>query len=92
MHKEEIKAQLRMRHGSLEAFERARGLSHKGVANLLQGRGSRPVAAAIAAELNLPISVVFPNRVMRPRGKPPKKVDTKPVRAARKREDMAVAS
>jgi lambda repressor-like predicted transcriptional regulator len=61
MHPEDIKAEIRKRHGSMTAFARARGLPIQSLSNLLQGRISRPVAKAIAEELNMPLKLVFPN-------------------------------
>jgi lambda repressor-like predicted transcriptional regulator len=61
MHPEDIKAELRKRHGSMTAFAEARGLPRQSVSNLLCGRISRPVAKAIAEELNMPLKLVFPD-------------------------------
>jgi lambda repressor-like predicted transcriptional regulator len=61
MHPEDIKAEIRKRHGSMIAFAEARGLPRQGVSNLLNGRISRPVAKAIAKELNMPLKLVFPD-------------------------------
>lgn len=53
IHREDVKAELRKRHGTVGAFARARGLKPQAVADWLRGRTSAPVAVAIAAELRL---------------------------------------
>jgi lambda repressor-like predicted transcriptional regulator len=91
MHPEDIKAEIRKRNGTVAAFIRSNNLPVSGVSDLLNGRISRPVARAIASELNLPVTLVFPNiSLTRPRPASYKK-ETKPIRESRKRE-VAVAS
>ncbi|WP_293858417.1 helix-turn-helix domain-containing protein [Sphingomonas sp. SCN 67-18] len=58
LHPEEIKAQLRMKFGSLAAFEQARGLGERSVSQVLIGRPSRAAAEAIASELDIPLQRV----------------------------------
>jgi lambda repressor-like predicted transcriptional regulator len=55
MHREEIKAQLRMRFGSLRKFEIIKGLARNSASFVLQGRGILPAAEAIANELGIPL-------------------------------------
>lgn len=55
IHPEEVKAQLRMRFGTLAAFEKARGLATRSVSVLLQGKAIMPTAEAIADELDVPV-------------------------------------
>ncbi|WP_288457817.1 helix-turn-helix domain-containing protein [uncultured Sphingomonas sp.] len=47
MHKEDIKAALRKRFGSVAAFERSRGLPEKSVTDLLRGYASARVEKAV---------------------------------------------
>lgn len=62
MHREDIKAELRKRYGSLTVFEEKAGLDKGLVSAVLRGRSSSRVEAAIAAALNLPIQRLFPRR------------------------------
>lgn len=55
MHPEEIKAQIRMRYGSLAKFEKAKGLAKHSVSFVLFGRAIMPTAEAIANELDIPL-------------------------------------
>jgi lambda repressor-like predicted transcriptional regulator len=55
LHREEIKAQLRMRFGSLAKFEQAKGLARNSVSFVLHGRPILPTAEAIAEELDIPV-------------------------------------
>lgn len=55
LHPEEIKAQLRMRHGTILEFERKRGLACRSVGQLLLGKAILPAAEAIADELDIPL-------------------------------------
>jgi lambda repressor-like predicted transcriptional regulator len=91
MHPEDIKAELRKRHGTLASFTKARKLPPCGVSNMLSGKVSRPVANAIADELNLPVTFVFPHVSPTRTRRTSKKNETKPIRESRKRE-VAVAS
>ena len=71
LHREEIKARLRMIHGSVVAFEQARGLPAKSVKDVLRGRASRATAEAIARELGVPLHVVssiYRERTPSPKG------------------------
>ena len=47
MHKEDVKAVLRKRFGSVAAFERAEGLASQSVSEVLRGRPSRRTRDAI---------------------------------------------
>ncbi|QLC25119.1 transcriptional regulator [Parasphingopyxis algicola] len=60
LHPIDIKARLKKLHGSVLAFERARGLPPESVRDVLRGRSNRRVATAIAKELDLDIHSVFP--------------------------------
>ena len=51
MHPEDVKAAIRKRHGTVTAFEQREGLPAKSVNDLLRGRRSARVAAAIEALL-----------------------------------------
>lgn len=62
MHHEDIKAELRKRYGSVNAFEELAGLGHGLVSAVLRGRSSSRAEAAIAAALNMPIQHLFPRR------------------------------
>lgn len=55
LHREEIKAQIRMRYGSLAKFEKAKKLAKNSVSFVLQGRSILPTAEAIADELDIPV-------------------------------------
>lgn len=61
MHKEEVKARLRMRYGTLIAFERARSLPARSVKDVLRGRSVRRTAEAIADELGMALHDLFPH-------------------------------
>ncbi|HTK34939.1 MAG TPA: helix-turn-helix domain-containing protein [Caulobacteraceae bacterium] len=50
-HREDIKAALRKRYGSVQAFERAKGLPQDSVSDVLRGRTAGKTAAAIVEEL-----------------------------------------
>jgi lambda repressor-like predicted transcriptional regulator len=88
MHPEDIKAELRKRHGSMTAFAEARGLPRQGVSNLLNGRISRPVAVAVAKELNMPLKLVFPDIKPFAYGRTSRKSDVNDIRASRKQRDV----
>jgi lambda repressor-like predicted transcriptional regulator len=87
MHPEDIKAEIRKRNGSVAAFIRARNLPVSGVSDLLNGKISRPVANAIANELNLPVTFVFPGLSPERRRRASKNLDVKPNRPARHRQN-----
>lgn len=55
LHPEEVKAQIRMRYGSLAKFEKAKKLAKHSVSFVLQGRAIMPTAEAIANELEVPV-------------------------------------
>jgi lambda repressor-like predicted transcriptional regulator len=93
MHPEDIKAELRKRHGTLKAFEEARGLPRLSTTDVLLGRGRPAVEAAIAQELNMSIDLVFPSRRGRRRGRPASvKTDFKRARPARHRQNQPPVS
>ena len=52
IHREDVKAQLRKRYGSLAAFSEARGLLAQQVRDLLRGK-SNAAKAAVATELGV---------------------------------------
>ena len=62
MHKEDIKARLRKKHGTLTAFEVARDLPEGSVKDVLRGRSVARTEAEIATELGEPLQKVFPRR------------------------------
>lgn len=62
LHPEEIKARIRMRHGSTFAFERKLGLPHKSVVDVLRGRAVAQTAEAIANDLGKTVQELFPGR------------------------------
>lgn len=62
MHKEDIKSVLRKKHGTLAAFEQARGLPAGSVKDALRGRSIARTQAAIAVELKKPLQELFPKR------------------------------
>lgn len=55
LHPEELKAQLRMRFGTLSKFERDKGLPLRSVSQVLAGRAILPTAEAIADVLDIPL-------------------------------------
>jgi lambda repressor-like predicted transcriptional regulator len=57
-----IKARLRMEFGSVEAFERQKGLARHSVRDVLRGRAVRRTAQAIADAMGMSISDLFPGR------------------------------
>lgn len=60
LHREEIKAQLRMKYGTIESFEQARNLPARSVKDVLRGRAVRRTAEAIAEELGVPLQAISP--------------------------------
>lgn len=62
MHKEDIKAAIRRRYGTVIAFEQAQSLPAGSVKDVLRGRSSARTEGAIAALLKLPMHKVFPRR------------------------------
>ncbi len=63
LHREHIKAAIRVKYGSLEAFERAKSLPHHSVTEVLRGRSIRRAAEAIAQELRIEVSTLWPGRL-----------------------------
>ena len=51
MHREDVKAELRKRFGSISKFEKARNLPTKSVSDLLRGRSSKRVQDEVALAL-----------------------------------------
>lgn len=62
MHKEDIKASIRRKFGSVVAFEQSKGLPAGSVKDVLRGRASARTEGAIADLLDLPMHKVFPRR------------------------------
>jgi lambda repressor-like predicted transcriptional regulator len=61
-HKEDIKSEIRKRHGSMAAFESARGLPRQSTRDVLRGRAIANTAHAIAVELDTTVETLFPGR------------------------------
>lgn len=55
MHPEDVKAGLRKRFGTIVAFERAKGLPHQSVTDVLRGRPNARVSKAIEEALSFPV-------------------------------------
>lgn len=55
VHPELIKAHLRIHYGSLEKFEKKKGLPSRAVSQVLTGKAGRSTAEAIADELRIPL-------------------------------------
>ncbi|WP_439471301.1 helix-turn-helix domain-containing protein [Brevundimonas sp.] len=66
LHKETLKAEIRIRYGSLRAFEKAKSLAPDSMRDVLRGRASRHAEAALAAELDRPVHELFPDRYRAP--------------------------
>lgn len=62
LHKEDIKAAIRRKHGTVLAFEQRHDLPVGSVKDVLRGRSSARTEGAIAALLKLPMHKVFPKR------------------------------
>jgi len=60
IHREVIKAAIRIRFGSLSAFENAHGLPMSSVKDLLRGRTSRRTAEVVAGFMGKPVKTLFP--------------------------------
>ena len=56
LHREDIKAELRKRFGSVAAFERSHDLPEKSVTDLLRGYKSARVQEAVVAAINSPLN------------------------------------
>jgi lambda repressor-like predicted transcriptional regulator len=67
LHRETMKAELRIRCGSLRAFEKKHLLTPDSVRDVLRGRASRHAEVAIAEELGRPVHELFPNRYRAPK-------------------------
>lgn len=74
-HREDIKAALRKRFGSLLDFERVRGLPANSTKDVLRGRGVAQTEQAISDVMDVPLHVLFPLRHTAPEGEPSTKVD-----------------
>lgn len=61
-HREDIKAELRKKHGSVAEFERRTGLPKRSVKDVLDGKSRPEVAKAVAVALNRAPHLVFPDR------------------------------
>ncbi len=61
-HKEDIKAAIRKRYGSVVEFERAHNLPVNSVRDVLRGRAVTNTARAIARELGMTTEQLFPGR------------------------------
>lgn len=66
MHREDIKAALRKRHGTVRAFELARKLPDRSVRDVLRGRAVAQTEQALSTELGKPLHVLFPLRYEAP--------------------------
>jgi lambda repressor-like predicted transcriptional regulator len=62
LHREDIKAALRKRHGTLVAFEAKRKLPKGSVKDVLRGRAVSQTEHAISDDLNMPLHRLFPRR------------------------------
>ncbi|MFN3858383.1 MAG: helix-turn-helix domain-containing protein [Caulobacter sp.] len=90
-HREELKAVLRMRHGSLLAFERAKGLPRNSVKDVLRGRSVAQAELAIATEINEPLHRLFPHRYAAKADSPSAKVDNSDAAANAHRQNARAA-
>ena len=66
MHREVIKAKIRMAFRSMSDFERARGLPAESVRDVLRGRSVAKTEAAIAAQVGAKLHELFPLRYAAP--------------------------
>jgi lambda repressor-like predicted transcriptional regulator len=66
VHPERIKAEIRIRYGSIDAFERLKKLPRHSVNDVLRGRTVRRAADAIASELGKKASEIWPGRYREP--------------------------
>lgn len=67
LHRETMKAELRILCGSLRAFELKHNLSPDSVRDVLRGRASRHAEIAISEELGRPVHELFPKRYRAPK-------------------------
>lgn len=65
MHKEQIKGVIRMRFGTLTAFEAKKGLPAGSVKDVLRGRSNARVENAIATTVKSSVQELFPRRYLR---------------------------
>ncbi len=65
MHKEQIKGVIRMRFGTLTAFETKQGLPAGSVKDVLRGRSNARVENAIATTVKSTVQELFPRRYLR---------------------------
>jgi lambda repressor-like predicted transcriptional regulator len=65
VHKEQIKGEIRMRYGTLAAFEAAKKLPAGSVKDVLRGRSNARVENAIATFVKAPVQKLFPRRYLR---------------------------
>ena len=61
-HREDVKAAIRKRFGSLRKFENARELAPCSVTDVLRGKPSQRTAVAIADELGCGVHELFPGK------------------------------
>ena len=61
-HREEIKAMIRMRYGSLAEFERVKGLPRWSCRDVLIGKSRPRIAQEIANAVGIEIHKLFPGR------------------------------
>lgn len=66
LHKEMLKAEIRIRYGSMRAFEKAKQLAPDSMRDVLRGRPSRHAEAALSVELGQPVHELFPERYRAP--------------------------
>lgn len=62
LHREDIKAGIRKRYGSMSAFERAKGLPNGSARDVLRGKSVSGTATVIADELGVPFKSISPNQ------------------------------
>ena len=70
LHREEVKARLRMKYGTLGKFEQEQGLPPRSVNDIFQGKTARRTAEAVASELGVSIHWLFPGRYAEKSAKP----------------------
>lgn len=62
LHREDIKAELRKKYGSVADFERKENLPERSVKDVLSGKSRPDVAKAVAKALNRAPHALFPDR------------------------------
>lgn len=75
-HPEMIRAELRIRYGSINQFERTKGLPLHSCKDVLTGKSRPAIAQAISDELAIPLHDLFPLRWV----KSPNSDDSIPIR------------